>query len=46
MVNNNYTDEEKLEILTNFAKNILVQQVEPDCEIVQTINENLEEILL
>ena len=48
MVNNtnNYTDEEKLEILINFARNILEQQVEPDYEIVQTINENLEDLLL
>lgn len=46
MVNNNYTDEEKLEILTNFAKNMLEEQAEPDYEIIQTINENLEEILL
>lgn len=48
MVNNtnNYTDEEKLEILFNFTKNILEQQVEPDYEIVQIINENLEDLLL
>lgn len=48
MVNNtnNYTDEEKLEILINFARNISDQQVEPDYEIVQTINENLEDLLL
>ena len=44
--NNNYTDEKKLEILINFARNILEQQVEPDYEIVQTINENLEDLLL
>ena len=47
MVNNtNYTAEEKLEILINFAKNMLEQQTDPDFEIIQTINENLEELLL
>lgn len=48
MVNNtdNYTDKEKLEILINFARNILEQQTEPDYEIVQIINENLGDLLL
>lgn len=48
MVNNtnNYTDEEKLEILINFARNILEQQTEPDYEIAQIVNENLEDLLL
>lgn len=42
----NYTDDEKLEILTNFAKNMLEEQVAIDFEIAQIINENLEDLLL
>lgn len=46
MVNNNYTNEEKLEILINFARNIVEQQVGHDYELAQIINENFEDLLL
>ena len=42
----NYTDEEKLEILTNFAKNMLKEQVDIDPEFVKIINDNWEGLLL
>lgn len=42
----NYTDEEKLEILTNFAKNMLEEQVDIDPEFAKIINDNWGDLLL
>lgn len=43
---NNYTDEEKLEILLNFTKNMLEEQVDIDPEFAKIIEDNWEDLLL